>query len=112
MQTIALEKPAPRRRRARVTEAAVFLAGTGIAVVHALDDAFLHRQPGVGLGQHALAALMALALAAGAAFAFPRASPALRALMAFALGGLATVNGAMHVQHVKVDGPADSDLTG
>ena len=112
MQTITLEKPAPRGRRVRVTEAAVFLAGTGIAVLHALDDAFLHRQPGVGLGQHALAALIAVALAAAAVVAFPRVRPSLRALIAFAFGGLAAVNGAMHVQHVNVDGPAHSDITG
>jgi hypothetical protein len=112
MQTMTLEKPAPRRRRVRVTESAVFVAGTGIAVVHALDDAFFHRQPGVGLGQHALAALIAVALAAAAVFAFPRVRPSLRAPIAFALGGLAAVNGAMHLQHIRVDGPANSDVTG
>src|SRR5688572_1353577 len=112
MHTIALEKPVPRRRRVRLTEAAVFLTGTGIAVLHALDDAFLNRQPGVGLGQHALAALIAVALAAAAVFAFPRVRPSLRALIAFTFGGLAAVNGAMHVQHINVDGPANSDITG
>jgi hypothetical protein len=112
MQTITLEKPVPRRRRVRVTEAAVFTAATLVALVHALDDAFLHRQPGVGLGQHALAALIAAAGAIGAIWAFPRMSPALRAATAFVFGVLAAVNGAMHVQHVRVDGVARSDLTG
>jgi hypothetical protein len=112
MQTITLEKPAPRRRRVRVTEFGVFAAATGVAVLHALDDAFLGRQPGVSLSQHALAALLAVAGAAAAVVAFPRVRPALRALIAFALGGLTAVNGAMHVQHVNVDGAAHSDLTG
>ena len=112
MQTIALEKPAPRRRRVRVTEFSVFAAATGVAVLHALDDAFLHRQPGVPLSQHALAALLAVAGAAAAVYAFPRVRPALRALIAFALGGLAAVNGAMHVEHIHVDGAAHSDVTG
>src|SRR5215218_630003 len=112
MQTIALQKPAPRRRRVRITETGVFAAATAVAVVHALDDAFPHRQPGVGLGQHALAALIALAGAAAAVAVFPRVRPVLRGLIAFAFGGLAAVNGAMHVQHVNVDGAAHSDVTG
>ena len=114
MQTIALETPAPRRTRARAGAGAfgVFAAATAVAALHALDDAVLHRQPGVDAGQHWLAALIALAAAAAAVFAFPRARPSLRALMAFTLGGLAAVNGAMHVQHIRADGPAHSDITG
>ena len=118
MQTIAPEARAPRRTRSRtparvrVSAFGVFAAATGVAVVHALDDAFLHRQPGLGLGQHALAALIAVAGAAAAVFAFSRVRPAVRALLAFAIGGLAAVNGAMHVQHVNVDGFAHSDVTG
>jgi len=112
MQTIVLEKPARTRSRLRVTEAGVFTAATGVALLHALDDAFLDRQPGVGLGQHALAASAAVAGAGAAIWVFPRVRPSLRALLAFVLGTLAAVNGAMHVQHINVDGPAHSDLTG
>jgi hypothetical protein len=36
-------------------EALVFSAFTVLISVHALDDAFVHRGPGLGLGQHALA---------------------------------------------------------
>jgi len=110
--TATLLKPAPRRSRLRVTEAGVFTAATAVALLHALDDAFLDRQPGVELGQHALAALAAAMGAGAAIWAFPRLRPSLRALLAFALGTLAAVNGAMHVQHINVDGPAHSDLTG
>jgi hypothetical protein len=112
MQTISRPAPPRQRRRSRVTEARVFTAATAIALLHALDDAFLHRQPGVPLSQHALAALIAVAGAAAAIFAFPRARPSLRALLALSLGALAAVNGAMHVEHINVDGPAHSDLTG
>jgi hypothetical protein len=111
MPTIALERPR-RALGVRVTEATVFTAATGVAALHALDDAFLHRQPGVGLGQHALAAALALAGAAAAIYAFPRVRPSARALIAFLFAVLATVNGAMHVQHVRVDRLAESDLTG
>ena len=42
MSTIALARPLTR-----VTERTVFTAATGLAALHGLDDAFLHRQPGV-----------------------------------------------------------------
>ena len=114
MQTITLEPPVPTRRRTRlrVSELGVFAAATGVAVVHALDDAFLNRQPGIDLSQHALAALIAVAGAAGAVFAFRRGGPALRAALAFLLGVLAVVNGTMHVEHIHVDRVGHSDVTG
>ena len=111
MSTIALERPRAALG-SRITETTVFSAAVGVAALHALDDAFLHRQPGLGLGQHALAAAIALAGAAAAIFAFPRVRPSLRALLAFLLAVPATVNGAMHVQHVRADRLAESDLTG
>ena len=98
------------RRRDR--ETVVFTAATAVAVLHALDDAFLDRQTGVGLSQHALAAVIALAGSAAAVYSFPRVRPSVRALLAFVFATLATVNGAMHVQHVRVDTLAHSDLTG
>ena len=102
----------PTIRRRRVTELTVFSAAIGVAVLHALDDAFLNRQPGIDLSQHALAALIAVAGAAGAALAFRRGGPAPRAALAFLLGALAMVNGAMHVQHIRVDRADHSDVTG
>jgi uncharacterized protein len=97
-------------RRSR--EAFVFSAATGVALVHALDDAFLHRQPGVGLGQHALAAVISLVLGLGAIYAFPSLRPALRSALALFFGSLATVNGMLHVKHIAGSGAAASDLTG
>lgn len=101
---------APTRR---VTEATVFTGATAVALLHALDDAFLGRQPGVALSQHALAAAIAVAGAGAAMYGFPRiAKPSLRALLAFVFAVLALTNGVMHVQHVRVDTLANSDLTG
>jgi hypothetical protein len=96
----------------RSGEALVFGGATAVGLVHALDDAFLHRQPGVGLGQHALAAALSLVLGLGAVAAFPSLRPVLRAAVAFLFGSLAVVNGAMHVKHISLSGPAASDLTG
>lgn len=51
----APERARPGRWAAhRSREALVFGGATAVAPLHALDDAIFHRQPGVGLGQHAL----------------------------------------------------------
>jgi fermentation-respiration switch protein FrsA (DUF1100 family) len=93
-------------------ETRIFRVAAAVAVVHALDDAFFHRQPGVGLGQHAVAAVISVAAGAGAILAFPRLRPGLRAAVALVLGVLALVNGALHVAHVTDVGTAGSDVTG
>ena len=54
MQTIALEKPAPLQPRSRSgSPVGVFTGATGVALVHALDDAFVRPPAGLGLSQHA-----------------------------------------------------------
>jgi dienelactone hydrolase len=110
--TALLPAPSRVRRAARSGEALVFTAATAVALLHALDDAFLHRQPGVGLGQHALAAAFAVVGALAAVAAFPALRPGLRAGLALSLGSLALVNGFQHLNHISVDGPSHSDLTG
>jgi uncharacterized protein len=103
----------PRIRPARRSrEALVFSGAIAVALLHALDDAFFHRQPGVGLGQHALAAVLSLVLGLGAVYVFPSLRPALRSAIAVLFGSLATVNGMLHVKHVADSGAAASDLTG
>jgi alpha/beta superfamily hydrolase len=93
-------------------ETIVFRAATAVALLHALDDAFLNRQPGVGAGQHALAALLALVLGVAAIAFFPRLRPGLRAGIALVFGVLAIVNGALHVAHIANVEAAASDPTG
>jgi uncharacterized protein len=90
----------------------IFRAATALALVHALDDAFVNRQPGVDLDPHALAAAISVAGAAAAAVSFPRLRPGLRAAIALVFGVLAVTNGFMHVIHIAKEGPAHSDLTG
>jgi uncharacterized protein len=93
-------------------ETVAFRGATAIALLHALDDAFLNRQPGVDLGQHALAAVVALLAGVGAIVAFPRLRPGLRALLAFVFGVLSVANGAQHVLHIATNELSGSDLTG
>ena len=85
----------------------VFTIAVAVALVHALDDAFVHRGPGLGLGQHALAGLIALAAGIGAIVAFPRLRPGLQAGLALWFGVLAVVNGAMHIGNFDA-----ADVTG
>jgi hypothetical protein len=102
----------PRGVARRAPETVIFAAAMGVALLHALDDAFGHREPGVGMGQHALAAVVSLVLVLGAVFAFPYLRPAARAPLAFFFGALAIVNGALHFKHINGEGMAGADLTG
>jgi uncharacterized protein len=118
MTTTIRSEPAPKSTRPathagpRSGETLIFRAATAVALVHALDDAFFHRQPGVGLGQHSLAAAVSLVLGLGAIYAFPLVRPALRSALALLFGALATVNGMLHVKHIADSGAAASDVTG
>ncbi len=98
--------------RHRTGDALIFSVATALILVHALDDAVVGRQPGVGAGQHLLAAVIAIVAGLAGAVAFPSLRPGLRATLAFGFGGLALVNGMLHVGHIATDGPAHSDLTG
>jgi hypothetical protein len=98
--------------RHRRGDALIFRIASALVLVHALDDAVVGRQPGIGVGQHLLAAVIAIVAGSAGAVAFPSLRPGLRATLAFAFGGLALVNGLLHVGHIATDGPAHSDLTG
>jgi hypothetical protein len=104
------EWPAPDGSRGR--EFYVFTTAAAVALLHAVDDAWLSRQPGVGLEQHALAAMISLAAGIGAIVAFPRLRVGLRAAIALVFGVLAIVNGTLHVIHITDGRSSGSDVTG
>ena len=56
-------------------EAAVFAAATALALVQALDDAFVHRGPGLGVSQHAAMCRIALPPAWSACWFSRRCDP-------------------------------------
>jgi poly(3-hydroxybutyrate) depolymerase len=93
-------------------ERRIFTVATLLVLVHALDDAFVHRGAGLDLGQHALAGAIALAATVAGLLAFPSLRPGLRAALAFAFAGLAVVNGALHVIHIDKYGASGGDVTG
>ena len=98
--------------RARTREALVFSAATAVALLHALDDAFLLPGPSVPVSQHALAAAIAVVLSVAAVLAFPRVRPGVRASIAFTFGALATVNGGRHAHHILTESATANDVTG
>ncbi len=113
MTTTTTARPALRGAgRYRAPEALVFAAATVASLVHALDDAFVHRGAGLGFGQHALAGAIALLAAVAAILAFPSLRPGLRSALSFGFGALALVNGMLHVTHLRAHGVDGSDLTG
>ena len=82
-------------------------------LVHALDDAFVAPRAGLG-ARPARAGRACSRSSAGLAGVrrVPALRPGLRAALAFAFGGLALVNGALHVSHIATDGAGGSDVTG
>ena len=118
MTTTTATEPAPHRARTttrvrrRAPEAAVFAAALAVALLHVLDDAFVHREPGVGPGQHLLAVGVSLVLGLGAVYTFPYLRPAARSALAVFFAALATVDGAMHAKHIAAESLAAADVTG
>jgi uncharacterized protein len=99
--------------RARSAEALVFSVAAVVALLHALDDAFLLPGGGVPLTQHALAASIALVASVLAVVRFPSLRPGIRAAVAFTFGVLAAVNGGRHAFHVvNESGMTANDVTG
>ena len=90
----------------------VFASATVVGLIHAFDDAILHRQSGVPITQHLWALGTVLVVAGPAVLLFRRMRPGVRAAMAFVFGALTLTNGAMHVLHIAVDDVSGSDATG
>ena len=111
LETPAIERTTVRGAR-RLSENSLFIGALAVAMVHAVDDALLHRQPGVPVSQH-LPALFAVALAAAVAgWSFGRLRPGLRSALALVSGSVVVANGAVHVIHVAAVRMEHSDLTG
>jgi hypothetical protein len=118
MTTTTVTEHAPRRERTKTRvghcspEATVFAVAIAVALLHVLDTAFVHREPGVGPGQHLLAVMVSLSLGLGAVYGFPSLRPAARSALAVFFAAPATVDGAMHAKHVAAVSADASDVTG
>jgi dienelactone hydrolase len=115
MTATTIPRPAAKRAAlaiGRPSEATVFRAALAVTLLHALDDAFPHRGAGVPLGQHVFGAVVTLLLGGAAAYLFPTLRPIARAAVALFAGGVAVVNGAMHLKHIDLSGASGGDFTG
>jgi dienelactone hydrolase len=90
----------------------IFTGATLVGLLHAVDDAIVHRQPGVPITQHLWALAVVAVFAGPAVLLFRRVRTGLRALMALVFGALTLTNGAMHAIHIAVDDVSGSDVTG
>lgn len=96
----------------RPRSATAFTASVAVGLLHAADDAVLHRQPGVPSTQHLAGLLVVTVLAAGSLWAYRRSGTGVRAFVALTAGALLLVNGGMHVLHIAEAGASGSDLSG
>jgi uncharacterized protein len=94
------------------TETLLFRLAMAAAALWVLDDAFWHREPGTSVSDHLASGLVAAALAALLALAYPRLRPGARAVTALTAGPLMIVAGVVDgARHVAVDRMSGDDLT-
>ncbi len=115
---MAVEQLAERKGlRDRVTAASaetlLALGGFGLIAVHLVDDSFLQREPGTAVADHLVSGLVPLVLFAGAAVAYPRLRPGLRAPLAVVLGIFGIVSGAVEAAfYGPKEGLSGDDFSG
>ena len=108
-----LGPPSARQRLGLVdAPSQIYAAAVAVGLLHAVDDALLHRQAGVPLAQHLPALLAVTVTGVASVLVFPRLRAGLQSALALLAGVLTGTNGAMHVLTVVGEGPGGSDLTG
>jgi hypothetical protein len=98
---------------AQATETKIAAAGFGVIALHVLDDSFFQPEPGTSAADHLVSGLLPVALLVGAAVAYPRLRPGLRAALAVVLGALGIVMGSIEaVYYGPSEGLSGDDFTG
>lgn len=94
-------------------ETKVAAAGFGVIALHVLDDSFFQPEPGTSVTDHLVSGLIPVALLVGAAVAYPRLRPGLRAALAVVFGLLGIVMGSVEaVFYGRTEGLSGDDFTG
>ncbi len=98
---------------ALLREHSLFLTATGAITLHLVDDSFLQPEAGTAAGDHLVSGLVPTFALLGAAWAYPRLRPGLRATVAVFLGAVGVVAGASEGgYHTITGGPSGDDYTG
>ena len=101
------------RVSAAQAETKVAAAGFGVIALHVLDDSFFQPEPGTSVTDHLVSGLIPVALLVGAAVAYPRLRPGLRAALAVVFGLLGIVMGSVEaVFYGRTEGLSGDDFTG
>jgi hypothetical protein len=90
----------------------IFATAAAVVALHAINDAFIAREPGVGPTDHAVSGLVPLALLAAAVAGSTLARPGVRAVLALALAVLAIEGFAVAVADSRAVGMRGDDWTG
>jgi fermentation-respiration switch protein FrsA (DUF1100 family) len=109
----ALGERAHRNVWARfATEHALVMAAFAVVALHVLDDNFLQPEPGISPADHVVSGLVPIALLAGAAIAYPRLRPGMRAIGALLAGFFGVLSGTEAAYYTLNGGPSGDDFTG
>jgi uncharacterized protein len=101
------------RVSAAQAETKIAAAGFGVIALHILDDSFFQPEPGTSAADHLVSGLLPVAVLVGAAVAYPRLRPGLRAALAVVLGVLGIVMGSIEAAYYgPSDGLSGDDFTG
>jgi hypothetical protein len=108
-----------RRAAASVADARIdriewrlFLAATGLILIHIIDAEFVQPQPGTSAGDHLTAGLIPCAVALAVLATYRHLRPGLRAGTALVFGVLAVVAGAIALGGARAEGVSGSEWTG
>ena len=113
VEQVAERKGLRDRVKAASAETLLALGGFGLIAVHLVDDSFLQREPGTAVADHLVSGLVPLVLFAGAAVAYPRLRPGLRAPLAVVLGIFGIVSGAVEAAfYGPKEGLSGDDFSG
>jgi len=101
--SVAADHVAARRglweRVAAEAETKVAVVAFAAIALHVLDDSFFQPEPGTSAADHLVSGLLPVALLVGAAVAYPRLRPGLRAALAVVLGVLGIVMGSIEAAY-------------
>jgi len=94
-------------------ETKIAAAGFGVIALHVLDDSFFQPEPGTSVADHLVSGLLPVAVLVGAAVAYPRLRPGLRAALAVVFGALGIVMGSIEAAYYgPSEGLSGDDYTG
>jgi hypothetical protein len=94
------------------TECALVMGALAVVALHVVDDNFLQPQPGTSAGDHLVSGLVPLALLTGAAIAYARLRPGVRATWVLLAGFFGVLAGTEAVYYTRAVSASGDDYTG